>query len=767
MTENILKRDDKIALSGGKKVLWAPAFPRYAHKFGFWDYAYFLNYRIAPLFTVTILDEDLNEIPLNRIQREWLPSHLTQLYMPYEEIEVKEEKSLLPNDVLVSRITLKNNSSRERKLTAVAWTSQSIQENITHRNPEKTPNSNYIQDTENSERLFAFQRRINNDKGNLLIRYGVAIGTRRKANSFSISTSEYVWNYPEWRLTPFYEKITRSGLPNDSSFKGIVQDPDYRELVYLGLEYQIVLPPKSSHELQIYCAISDEQEDAMDALVLACQFADPICHSKDSWQRFFDGVPTFRCSNQHLEKYYWYRWFGLRKNLVDTDSSLGLAHPCIFEGSNPSELRHQTSLSAPAHILETRWMQDPGIANGCLSNFISNQRRDGSFPGMLSTGYHTQHSGFYHANWGKSIRELYRIHPNRNLLATIYSAMKKYTRYFNRERDKNDWHLYDILSTEETGLECSSRYLFVSRKGDRIENIPLKGVEVSVYMYEIFKTLAWIAKKLGYYKDIPDWETEASNTKTAILKYMWDDKKNFFFDINPFSGNHSSCKAASGFFPFITDIASEKHLEIFTDHLFNPREFWTPFPIPSVSLDDRHYNPFGEWEERRRARPSNGRSWMMITSHVFEALVTAAQNLKPELKPKAGEFFLKYINMLFDQGNVKYPTSFEYYNPLQGKPPYFRGSNDHINSWIVDLIIKYVVGLQPMDDGLIVIDPLPLNLDFFLLENILVKGHNLKISYSKELNSQEQKGIYIYINNELREHKEQLQRIEIQVTENF
>jgi len=761
MIEERLKRNDKIALSGGKKVLWAPEFPRYAHRLGFWDYAFYLNYPIAPLFTVTILDEQLNEIPLNRIEREWLPSHLTQYYMPFDEIEVKEEKTLLQNDVLVSRITLKNLSETDRKFRAIAWTGQVIQENLTSKNPEKTPNANFIQNIENSDRLVSLQRRINNQKGELFMRYGMAIGTRRRSNSFSISTSEYLWNIPEWKLSPFFEKMIDNGLPNDSSFKGLTLEGEPKELLFMALEYQILLPAKSAHEIQIFCAIRDEQEEAMDALVLATQFADPVAHATKSWERFFDSVPNFKCSNPFFEKYYWYRWFGLRKNTVDTDNSLSLRFPCIFEGTNPSELRFQTSFSTPGHILETRWMHSPEIAQGSLLNFIAHQRNDGSFPGRIATGFHAQHPGFFHANWGRAIRALFQIHPDLELMNQLYPALKKYARYFRRERDKNDWQLYDIVTTEETGINCSSRYLSVSRRADTLENIRLKGIEVSVYLYEIFRTLQWMASQIGNLKEAQEWEAAAQGTRSAILKYMWHGEHHFFYDINSMNGTHSRYKFAGAFAVFATDIAEKKHLPMLYEHLFNPDVFWTPFPAPAIGMDTEEWDAFGEWQEKRRARPGNGRSWMFLNSQIAEALGVASQQLDPELKPRAVEFMLKLVQMQFQNGDSKFPISYEYVNPLNGKPPYFRGSDDHINFVVNDLIIKYVVGLQPQDDNRVIIDPLPFGFEYFEFENVKVRGHSLKISYNQRGRENTGGQFQIFVDGKLTEQREKLERISL------
>lgn len=763
MIEDLLKRDDKISLSGGKKVIWAPEFPRYAHKLGFWDYAYFLNYPIRPLFTTTILDEQLEEIPLNRIKREWFPSRLIQLYKPYDDIEIKEEKALLQNDVLVSRVTFRNNSTQERHFRAIPWTSQIVQENLSRKNPEKTPNANFIQSVESAERLFSFQRRINNEKGNLLIRYGIAIGGRRKPNSFSISTSEYVWNYPEWKLTPFFEKLTPDGLPNDINFPGIHQPKKRPEMVYMALEYPIVMPPKSSQELHIFCSIRDDQDEAMDALVMAVQFDDPIVHSQNSWEKYFNSVPHFSCSNPYIEKYYWYRWYGIKKNMVDTDDSLGLPHPGVVEGTSPQELRQLTSLSMPPILQEIAWMHDPALAQGCILNFVANQRKDGSFPGMIATGYHAAHSNFFIGDWGRSIRQLHSIHPDLEFLKKIYPAFKKYAKYFKRERDKNSWNLYDIFDPHETGFECSSRYLFLSRECDQLEHVPLKGIDISVFMYEFFRTMSWMSQKLENEKDFATWEKDIHETRNAILKFMWNPQIRFFVDINPFGGNHSEYKSAAGFLPFLTDIAGEGHLGIFEEHLFNPETFWTDFPIPAMALDNEIPHSFGEWNQIRRTRPADGRSWMNLNSLVCEALCRAAQQFDENLKPKAVEFLSKIIEMQFTGGNLLYPTSYEYYNSFDGKPPYFRGSDDHINFSINDLIIKYIAGLQTNGENEIVIDPLPFNLKYFFLENVTIRDKNLRITYNQFAQSELEQGFCVYIDSRLVHRSDDLAKVRIDI----
>jgi hypothetical protein len=101
------------------------------------------------------------------------------------------------------------------------------------------------------------------------------------------------------------------------------------------------------------------------------------------------------------------------------------------------------------------------------------------------------------------------------------------------------------------------------------------------------------------------------------------------------------------------------------------------------------------------------------------------------LQLKAVELINRFIRMLFLDGNLEWPSSYEYYNPVTGQAPYFRGTEDYMHSWIVDLIIKYVAGVQPGDEGRLRVRPLPFDLDYFTLDRLKVGGHWLKITWRK------------------------------------
>ena len=71
----------------------------------------------------------------------------------------------------------------------------------------------------------------------------------------------------------------------------------------------------------------------------------------------------------------------------------------------------------------------------------------------------------------------------------------------------------------------------------------------------------------------------------------------------------------------------------------------------------------------------------------------------------------------------------ERYNPLTGKP--LSKFRDYMHSWWIDLIIKHVCGFTPRADGELALKPLPMDLDYFAMENITYHGHNGSIYWQR------------------------------------
>lgn len=761
-----LSRNDKWYLGGGKAVIWAPEFPLFLDKPGFWDHACYLDYKVGPVFTLAILDNKGRELEPTLLERFWQPDHSSHLYrVKSHDLVITERRALLPWDVLTSTFEIANSLNQDQTLDLILWTAQ-----------EREANSVSVSDIENfrvreKDGTLVIQRRIreakfasseNPDEG-VMMRFALALGADRGASSYCIKRSNRQPNYPRFKYSPFYEKMGEYGSLHNEIPENY-NSAQSGSLIYCGQQYRLLIPAKGKVSFSAFAAIGADEQVALASLEMARKpqkFAAstketaraettvknpvapeqrerrPTTPAKRHWIDYFQNVPDFSCSDPYIQKYYWYRWYGLHLNTINIkDDRLGLAYPCIFEGVNLGWFRQHITYSAQCHILETRWMHNPTLAQGSLLNFIHNQQENGAFPGVIKNIYQgdrnlTSNVAFYHANWGWVVRELHRLHPDSAFLQKIYEPLCRYLLYFDRERDADQTGLYDVINHWETGQEFMSRYTAVDSQADKGGSIRLKGLDATVYIYELQRNLTWLAEQLQRWDEAERWQNMAQRTRQAVLSKMWDSEREFFFDVRPDELTRIDAKTTIGFYPFMTDLANAGHLGAFHKHLFNPDEFWTPFPAPSTSKDDPTFSPDGEWDDERLVCPWNGRTWLMTNSHVAEALCRASLELDPSLQPKAVDFLQRFIKMLYLEGDLERPSSYEYYNPYTGQAPYFRGTDDYMHSWITDLIIKYVAGVQPQDDGLIQIRPLPFELDYFTLDKIKVAGHWLKVTWRK------------------------------------
>ncbi len=775
---DLLRRTDKLSLGGGRLCVWAPEYPRWADRPGFWDHAGYLEHAVEPLFTVTVLDEAGRPVPLTLAARGWSPARLSQLYRApggaaadpaafpaatasdSVNLRVQEDKALSPEDVFLSGWQITNLLARPQKLTLVLWTAQP-------RGPApdpKNPHANTSLDMETLPQAgtrapFTFTRHL--PGGGIMAAHTVsfALGADRAPDSYAVNHSEWSTghaNHPRWELSPFYENSRMAAgharLPNTVKLAGGPRGDTANTLLYLAYAYPLELAEAETQQITFGCALAPSEAEAAEHLHAAlapgshghpaqvpsaramatapANPAGPLLRSERGWQAFFEGLPRFRCSDPYLEKYYYYRFFGLRLNAFDTGGRFNLARPGIFEGINTGWFRHQISYSAQAHLREARWLHDPALAQGSLENFAATQRADGSFVGGIMTGpgARADNGSLYHGDWGAALRGLHAVHPDEAFLRRMFPALVGYAGYYQRAHDADGTHLYDVHNQAETGQEYMARYQFVDPRADLWGPLRLKGVDATVYAYHLFRCLEWLAPLLG--EALPAGFTgEAEAIAAAVRERMWDPDIGFFLDVHPLTGERCPSKAAVGFYPFLSDIPGREHLRAF-DHLFNPDEFWTPCPLPATSLDDPTFNAEGEWKDRRHNCPWNGRAWLMTTSHVAQALAHTAQRFdEPRLAAQAAELLRRWVHSLYLDGDLARPTSYEYYNPFTGAAPFFRGTDDYMHSWISDLLVQFVAGLQPSVDGRLVIHPLPFGLDSFSLENARVQGHDVSITW--------------------------------------
>ncbi|MCL6623062.1 MAG: hypothetical protein K6T17_00410 [Fimbriimonadales bacterium] len=423
---------------------------------------------------------------------------------------------------------------------------------------------------------------------------------------------------------------------------------------------------------------------------------DSLRASTRTWERRFQSVPQFQCSDEFITRYYWYRWYVLFLNAVEVPLG-NLSYPCTFEGVGP--FRSLIAYSAPAHIREAIWIKEGTLARGIIQNFLSAQHENGFFPGHLYSLRPPR--DFYHTNWGDALDAFLSMERPEDT-PKILSRFEKYADFLDTARDLERSGMIDVISQHETGQEYSPRYLFANPHADQDQPFRLKGVDATYYAFRLRTVLTHWLREIGDETSALRNLKRLSLLRKGLLKHMWDAKKGFFKDVLlPNASSNlaqpprlSPVLSAVGFYPLAKTPVTRKQISELTRNLLNPKTFGTSLPIPSLSQKDPLFSAEGFWKGIRKNCPWNGRVWPMVNSHLVEGLMVCAERNR-KLAALAGEIFKKWTYAMFLNGDPTKPTSYEHYNPFTAEPCLFRGIDDYFHSWYCDLVIRYLCGINP------------------------------------------------------------------------
>src|SRR5690606_6279477 len=310
----------------------------------------------------------------------------------------------------------------------------------------------------------------------------------------------------------------------------------------------------------------------------------------DSWEAFLGGCPRFRCTGEHLARYYDYRLYGL--HLCRLEGGAGnVRHPAIAEGI--SYFHVPITYSGQCHMMECRWSENPDVARGTLLNFLDSQKEDGSFHGRIYTN-HLIGTDFYHVHWGDAVVAVDALYGGDEYLRQVQERLVKYARWLDTSRDPEGSGMYTVINHFETGQEYMSRYQAVNPRADEDgwkDTTRLKAIDATVYGYQLKQALAGIARRLGDDRAAAAWDEGAGRIGRAIMERMWDDEVGFFSDVDPArGGERTGVRAAVCFYPLLTDLLDDSHIERLLAMLTDPGEFWTPWPLPSSAVSDPLFN---------------------------------------------------------------------------------------------------------------------------------------------------------------------------------
>jgi hypothetical protein len=167
------------------------------------------------------------------------------------------------------------------------------------------------------------------------------------------------------------------------------------------------------------------------------------------------------------------------------------------------------------------------------------------------------------------------------------------------------------LATDDYPVYVSGRHRGV-RFDPRTGSLDVHYIDTQAYLACLAGFLDFAFRSQGRDAEAERWAAE-SRRASGLLTQCWDPVTRFFHDVDPSTGKpRSFVKHVGGFYPLMLGTATVNQAECVVDHLTNPREFWTDFPVPSMALDAQDFIPSGYW---------SGRSWPPFNFIVLRGLL--------------------------------------------------------------------------------------------------------------------------------------------------
>ena len=691
----LLARDDKWQLGAGDGTLFAPSVPQWLDTPGCWDGLTMYDRVFAPLFTITILDDEGRELTARAAARRWTPAELTLQYRLGQGITASEVRTMHPGGVFVSEWRFA--AYKPTRIHLIAWTAQ--------------PGEQIVSGSVAYEGALTFVRALDTAPEGAVRAELAAVGG---AASWSARRSAESMDAPLWQNTPFAD-WRRGALSKDVGSEPVTRDGTFFAAVHRALEVAYG-GASAAFAMRIVPAERSLQGEPP---------RDPVAPrhgtiggtSRKRWGDFFESVPVFRCSDPYIEMAYWHRWYALQLNAVRGAKG---AWTGVRACEGPGLLHRPSALSAHGLVSDLRWSNDAEWARGALGALLAAQRDDGSIPSVLAFGKGAAAAAApARFDVGGALAALDELAPDDSFLAECYEKLARYTEWLRTAADADGTGLFDLDRAADS---------YGARAAGRTGRV--KAVDATCEAYRLFRHLERSAARVSF-DDVERWRTLADATRDAMRERMWSDSSGSFNDLDAESGAPTGVPTSAAFLPLGTDIVEASHRDAMTKQLLDPAMFATTYPVPTLAVHDPRFSADGAWEGRRALRPTNGRVWPLRNAPLIDALAAAARTVPNDsaLRDAAATLLRRHIRMLFANGDLRRISGFEHYNPFTGRGSAYRGVDDVPHGALVDLLFRHVLGVGVRDDA-IVVDPLPFGLEHAEGRGLRVRGRTLDVVVS-------------------------------------
>lgn len=462
---------------------------------------------------------------------------------------------------------------------------------------------------------------------------------------------------------------------------------------------------------------------------------------------YLRNIPFLEIDDPEIQQIYYYRWKLYRSHIRE----IGPQGTTVLEflDNVPWARQPYTDLndSSSFHIMEGRWLRDPGIVDSLIDHLYSGGGNDRHFSESIAAA--TESSILVTGDPLPALRHL-------DAMQYIYN---EWDDHFDRSR--NLYWIEPLLDATEytiASIDASGAGFTDKPSNDQNHNGFTGGFafrpSINSYQYANALAIARLAALAGQHDVAKDYTQRAGKIRTAVLNQLWNPEQEHFTDRYQRStqfvtaGEFIRGRELVGYVPWLYELPpgdtySAGKYAVAWRHALSAVELGGPNGLRTVEPGYPRYLTQYRYDQASGKSECqwNGPSWPFQTSQTLTALANLLDDY-----PQSGVTKSDYLHLLrqYTQQHFLspgYPDLQEDYNPDTGRPIVGLERSHHYNhSTYIDLILSGLIGIRPRADNTLEIDPLIPSevtaderpIKYFALQNLKYHGRDIGIIYDSE-----------------------------------
>lgn len=275
---------------------------------------------------------------------------------------------------------------------------------------------------------------------------------------------------------------------------------------------------------------------------------------------------------------------------------------------------------------------DPERAQAELATLLSAAQPDGFIPHIVfwrrdpeKMKHHTIHlrhpyftSTIQPPVIAHALERVFEATRDRDFLRLQLPRVAAFFRWLRDHRDPDGDHLISIVQPDESGVDASPKYdellnlrvwnntglvEWIHALYDRYVTEGLRGDDHAMIAADYFSDedvlvntiyaegLAVLAR-LCEGDEAEAFASQAKAVQQSLVEKCWDPLRGLFWDLAGRDERPLRVNTISSLIPLILpQLDKEIVTRLVEDHLLNEREYWLPFPVPSVAADEPAFDP--------------------------------------------------------------------------------------------------------------------------------------------------------------------------------